>query len=144
MQRTWMAKPDEVESKWWIVDAAGKELGRLSSEIAKILRGKHRPTFTPHTDTGDFVIVINAEKVEMSGKKWEQKTYFRRSRFFGSIKETKADKMRGTKPEFVLHEAIRLMLPKTKLSYKLINKLKVFAGATHPHAAQKPESLTFN
>lgn len=144
MQDTWMAKTDEVEAKWWVVDASGKTLGRMATQIADVLRGKNKPTFTPHADTGDFVIVINAEKVAMSGAKWDQKVYFRRSRYFGSIKDTKAEKMKEVKPEFVIEEAVRLMLPKNKLSYGLINKLKVYSGPNHDHAAQKPVALTLN
>ncbi len=140
--KTWMAKPNEVKADWWLVDASDLKLGRMASEIANRLTGKSKPTYTPHTDTGDFVVVINANKIDMSGKKWEQKTYFRRSRYFGSIKETRADKMKDTDPTFIIQEAVRLMLPRNVLSDKIIKKLKVFTGPTHNLAAQKPKPLT--
>ena len=141
-QKTYVAKTGEIEAKWHVVDASGKVLGRLSTEIANILRGKHRPTFTPNQDTGDFVVVINAEKVEMTGKKWDQKNYYRHSEWFGGIKTTSAKVMREKDPTYIITEAVKGMLPKNKLSRHIINKLKVYAGPEHPHQAQKPAALT--
>ena len=140
--KTWNAKKEEVEPKWLLVDATDQSLGRLSTQIATILRGKHQPTFTPHVDTGDFVVVINADKVSLSGNKWLEKTYYRRSRYFGSVKETSAQEMLEKNPEFIVTESVQGMLPKTKLGKKMIQKLKVYAGADHPHQAQRPEALT--
>src|SRR5688500_11847446 len=122
--KTWNAKPGEVEQKWYVVDATGKTLGRMATEIATILRGKNKPTFTPHVDTGDFVVVINSEKVKMSGEKWENEKYYSHSRFFGSLKELTAAQMRDKDPANVVVEAVAGMLPKTKLSKRLIHKLK--------------------
>lgn len=139
--KTWNAKTDEVKAKWYVVDAKDQSLGRLSTQIATIIRGKHRPTFTPHQDTGDFVIVINADKVAMSGKKWDHMKYYRRSRFFGSLKETSAREMREKNPSFIVEDAVRGMLPKNPLGRKIIKKLKVYAGGDHPHDAQHPEAL---
>lgn len=139
--KTWNAKPGEVEQKWYVVDAAGKTLGRISTEIAKILRGKNKPTFTPHVDTGDFVIVINSEKVEMSGSKWQDEKFYSHSRFFGSLKELTAAQMREKDSRIVIREAVAGMLPKNKLSKRLIQKLKAYTGPNHPHASQKPEML---
>jgi large subunit ribosomal protein L13 len=140
--KTWNAKKEERDPKWVLVDAANQNLGRLSTRIATILRGKHLPTFTPHVDTGDFVVVINADKVTLTGRKWLEKTYYRRSRYFGSVKETSAEEMLAKDPTFIVTESVQGMLPKTKLGRKLINKLKVYAGPEHPHQAQKPEALT--
>lgn len=140
--KTWMANPENAERNWWIVDAEGQRLGRLATHVANLLRGKHKPTFTPHMDNGDFVVVINAEKVEMTGTKWQEKKYYRHSRFFGSLKEKSAEQMREFDPTFVISEAVRGMLPTNKLSYSLINKLKAYKGATHPHAVQKPQTYT--
>lgn len=139
--KTWNAKPGEVEMKWYVVDAAGKTLGRISTEIAKILRGKNKPTFTPHIDTGDFVIVINSEKVAMSGTKWEDEKFYSHSRYFGSLKELSAAQVREKDPTMVIQEAVAGMLPKTKLSKRLIHKLKAYKGPNHPHSSQKPEML---
>ena len=139
--KTWHAHPGAVEHKWYIVDAAGKTLGRISTEIAKILRGKNKPTFTPHVDTGDFVIVINSEKVEMTGNKWNDEKFYTHSRYFGSLKELTAAQMRQKDAANVVREAVAGMLPKNKLSKRLIHKLKAYAGPTHPHASQKPEAL---
>lgn len=139
MRTTFMAKPNGVESKWYVVDAAGQTLGRLSSEIAGIIRGKHKPEFTPHVDTGDFVIVINADKVQLTGKKWDQKKYYRHSQYPGGLKVTTAATMRDTKPERMIELAVKGMLPKNRLGDKLNSKLKVYAGSEHPHAAQNPE-----
>lgn len=142
--RTWNAKPQEVERKWWLIDANNKNLGRMSTQIAKILRGKHKPQFTPHVDTGDFVVVVNADKINLSGNKWEQKKYYRHSGFFGSLKETGAREMQNTKPHLMVEKAVEGMLPKNRLSRNLIKKLKVYAGAEHPHSAQKPQALDLN
>ncbi len=139
--KTFMAKPHEVERKWYVVDASGKTLGRLASEVAKILRGKHKPIYTPHVDTGDHVIIINAEKVHLTGKKLDQKVYRRHSGYPGGLKEIKYRELMQTKPEFVVYEAVRGMLPHNRLGRKMIKKLRVYAGPNHNHEAQKPEVL---
>lgn len=139
--KSYMAKPHEVEQKWYVVDANGLTLGRLSSEIAKVLRGKHKPTFTPHTDTGDFVIVVNADKIHLTGKKWEQKTYYHHSLYPGGIKGMTYDKLRVKSPEMIIELAVKGMLPKNKLGRAQLKKLKVYAGPEHPHQAQQPEVL---
>jgi large subunit ribosomal protein L13 len=139
MRTTYMAKPNEVERKWYIIDAEGKTLGRLASEAAAIIRGKHKPQFTPHVDTGDFVIVINASKVVLTGKKLQNKMYYKHSMYQGGLKITSAQDMLKTKPERVLEFAIHGMLPKTRLGDSLKTKLKVYAGSEHPHQAQLPE-----
>ena len=136
--KTYMAKPGEVEPKWWLVDATDKVVGRLASDIAVILMGKHRPTYTPHVDTGDFVLVINAEKVKFTNKKWEQKQYTWYTGYPGLRSETAA-RRRDRKPETILREAVRRMLPKNKLATKMLAKLKIYAGDQHPHQAQQPE-----
>jgi large subunit ribosomal protein L13 len=136
------AKPAEVEHKWYVVDAADRVLGRLSTRIATVLRGKHKPIFTPHVDTGDFVIVINAEKVKLTGRKLEQKTYYRHTGYTGSLKEVTADKvLAGPHADRVIRTAVKGMLPKNSLGRQMFRKLKVYAGPEHPHAAQKPEEL---
>jgi large subunit ribosomal protein L13 len=134
-----MAKAEEAERNWWIVDAADMRVGRLATHIANLLRGKHKPTFTPHVDNGDFVIVINTEKLEVTGLKLETKKYYRHSRFFGSMKEKTAAQMKEEDPSFILHEAVRGMLPTNKLSRHLIQKMKAYKGAEHPHSSQKPQ-----
>lgn len=139
--RTYNAKPGEVERRWYVVDAQGKVLGRLASEVASVLRGKRKPQFTPHVDTGDFVIVVNAEKVRLTGKKLRQKMYYRASGYPGGLKATAAGTLLKTRPERVIQHAVRGMLPKNKLGDALYRKLKVYAGATHPHRAQKPVPL---
>ncbi|QGQ93646.1 50S ribosomal protein L13 [Paenibacillus psychroresistens] len=139
MRTTYMAKPNEVERKWYIIDAEGKTLGRLASEAAAIIRGKHKPQFTPHVDTGDFVIIINAEKVHLTGKKLQNKMYYKHSMYQGGLKVTSAQDMLKTKPERVLEFAIHGMLPKTRLGDGMKTKLKVYAGTEHPHQAQQPE-----
>ena len=139
--KTYMAKPNEVERKWFVVDAEGKTLGRLSSEIAKILRGKHKPEFTPHVDTGDFVIVINAEKIEVTGKKLDNEFYRYHTGHPGGLKEITYRRMRDEKPEMFIHNAVKGMLPKNRLGSQIVKKLKVYAGPNHDHEAQKPESL---
>lgn len=139
--KTFMANAANIERKWYVVDAEGKTLGRLAAEVAKVLRGKHKPTFTPHVDTGDHVIVINADKVALTGKKLVQKTYFRHSGYVGGTTFVTAGKMLADKPERVLELAIRGMLPKNRLGRQMYRKLQVYRGAEHPHAAQLPEVL---
>lgn len=139
MRTTYMAKPNEVERKWFVVDAEGKTLGRLASEVAALIRGKHKPTFTPHVDTGDFVIVINAEKIHLTGNKMSDKMYYRHSMYSGGLKVTPAQEMIKNKPERVIEYAVHGMLPKNRLGNKMKLKLKVYAGAEHPHQAQNPE-----
>ncbi len=141
--KTYMANPDKIERKWYVVDAEGRTLGRLASEVAKILRGKHRPEFTPHVDTGDYVIITNAEKIKVTGKKLSQKIYYRHSGYVGGMKETTLSEMLAKKPERVLELAIKGMLPKGPLGRKMYRKLFVYAGPEHKHEAQKPETLTF-
>ena len=138
-----MANPDKIERKWYVVDAEGCTLGRLSSEIAKVLRGKNKPQFTPFVDTGDYVIVVNADKVKVSGKKLEQKIYYRHSKFVGGMKETTLKEMLAKKPEKVVELAVKGMLPKGPLGRTMYRKLFVYAGPDHKHAVQKPEVLTF-
>ncbi len=141
--KSYMASPATIERKWYVVDATGYTLGRLSSEIAKILRGKNKPTFTPHIDTGDYVIVVNAENIKVTGKKLDQKIYYRHSEYVGGMKETTLREMLDKKPERVIELAVKGMLPKGPLGREMIKKLRVYAGAEHPHAAQQPEVLTF-
>jgi large subunit ribosomal protein L13 len=135
-----MAKPGDVPQKWWLVDAGDKVVGRLASEIAVILMGKHRPTYTPHVDTGDFVVVTNAEKVVFTGNKWDQKQYTWYTGHPGLRSETAAVRFKKH-PDKILREAVRRMLPKNKLGRKMLSKLKIFVGSEHPHQAQKPELL---
>lgn len=139
--KTYMAKAHEVERKWYVVDATDKTLGRLASQIATILRGKHKAIYTPHVDTGDFVIVVNAEKVALTGKKLDQKLYRHHSLYPGGLKETPYRKLLETKPELAIEEAVRRMLPKGPLGRKMLKKLKVYSGPNHNHEAQKPEVL---
>ena len=139
MKRTYVAKPGEVERKWWVVDLDGKILGRAAVEIAKLLRGKGKPEFTPHVDVGDFVIVINARKVKLTGKKYEDKLYYWHSGYPGGLKVRTARQMLEKKPEEVVWRAVWGMMPKNKLSRRQMKKLKIYAGDTHPHQAQKPE-----
>jgi large subunit ribosomal protein L13 len=133
-----MAKPGQVEQKWWLVDASDKVVGRLASEIAMILMGKHRPTYTPHVDTGDYVVVVNADKVVLTGKKWQQKQYTWYTGYTGLRSETAGQRLER-RPEKILTEAVRRMLPKNKLATAMLSKLKVYAGGEHPHQAQMPE-----
>ncbi|NQT14346.1 MAG: 50S ribosomal protein L13 [Planctomycetes bacterium] len=135
-----MARPKDLEQKWWLVDAADKVVGRLASDIAVILMGKHRPTYTPHVDTGDFIVVINAEKVVFTGKKWDLKKYTWYTGYTGQKSETARERM-AKKPEKILTEAVRRMLPKNKLASKMLAKLKVYTGEQHPHQAQLPEPI---
>ena len=136
--KSYMAKPGEVPAKWFLVDATDKVVGRLASEIAMILMGKHRPTYTPHVECGDFVIVVNVEKIALSGKKWQQKEYRWYTGYHGLQIES-AEHRRDHQPELILSEAVRRMLPKNKLATKMLAKLKVYAGNEHPHQAQAPE-----
>ncbi len=140
--KTWNAKTEEADRQWFVVDAAGLRLGRLATHIANILRGKNVPTFTPHADVGGFVVVINSDKIEMTGNKWETKKYYRHSRWFGSLKEKTAAQMKSDDSEFIIEDAVKGMLPTNKLSKTLITKLKVYKGAEHPHAAQKPQAYS--
>ena len=142
MRTTFLAKGHEVERKWLVVDAEGQTLGRLASEVASILRGKHKPTFTPNVDTGDYVIVINADKIELTGNKLEGKIYYRHTQFAGGLKQRTAGEMKEKYPTQMLELAVKGMLPKNSLGRKMFGKLHVYAGAEHPHAAQKPESYT--
>ena len=135
--------PSTVERKWYVVDATGYTLGRLASEVASTLRGKKKPIFTPHVDTGDYVIVINADKVKFTGKKMDQKIYYNHSDYVGGMRETTLREMMAKKPEKVVELAVKGMLPKGPLGRSMITKLHVYAGAEHPHAAQKPEELKF-
>ena len=139
--KSFMASPATIERKWYVIDAEGQTLGRLSSEIAKILRGKNKPTFTPFIDTGDNVIVVNAEKIKVTGKKLEQKIYYKHSDYPGGMRETTLKEMLEKKPTDVITLAVKGMLPKGPLGRSMIEKLHVYAGAEHPHAAQKPEAL---
>ena len=139
--KSFMASPSTVERKWYVVDAEGKTLGRLASEVAKVLRGKNKPIYTPHIDTGDYVIIVNAEKVATTGKKTEQKIYYHHSDYVGGMKETTLKEMMNKKPEFVITHAVKGMLPKGPLGRAMIKKLHVYAGPDHDHAAQKPETL---
>ncbi|GIO10286.1 50S ribosomal protein L13 [Brevibacillus reuszeri] len=139
MRTTYMAKPLEVERKWYIVDAEGQTLGRLASEVASILRGKLKPEFTPHVDAGDFVIVINADKVKLTGNKLQDKIYYTHSLYPGGLKKTTAGDMLNKRPDRMFELAVKGMLPKNSLGRQMFTKLKVYAGTEHPHAAQKPE-----
>lgn len=141
--KTFMASPASIDRKWYVVDAEGKTLGRLASEVAKVLRGKNKPIFTPHIDTGDYVIVVNAEKIKVTGKKLDQKVYYRHSGYVGGIKETTLKEMLNKHPERVIEFAVKGMLPKGPLGRQMYTKLFVYAGPDHKHAAQKPEALTF-
>ena len=141
--KTFIASAAAIERKWYVVDAEGKTLGRLASEIARVLRGKHKPIFTPHMDTGDYIIVINAAKVKVTGKKLNQKIYYHHSGYVGGMKETTLKKMLADKPERVIELAVKGMLPKGPLGRQMYKKLFVYAGPEHKHEAQKPEVLTF-
>ena len=141
--KSYMASPATIERKWYVVDATGYTLGRLASEVAKILRGKNKPIFTPFIDTGDYVIITNADKIKVTGKKLEQKVYYRHSDYVGGMKETTLKEMLNKKPERVIELAVKGMLPKGPLRREMYKKLFVYAGPDHKHAAQKPELLTF-
>lgn len=139
--KSFMASPSVIKRKWYVIDAADQTLGRLATEVANVLRGKKKPIFTPHIDTGDYVIVVNADKVKVTGKKLDQKIYYRHSEYVGGMKETKLKDMMQKKPEYVIEHAVKGMLPKGPLGRQMITKLHVYAGPEHPHAAQKPEVL---
>jgi large subunit ribosomal protein L13 len=141
--KTFMANPDNIEKKWYVVDAEGQTLGRMCSNIANVLRGKNKPEYTPFVDTGDYVIVVNADKVKVSGKKLDQKIYYRHSDYVGGMKSATLREMMDKRPEKVIELAVRGMLPKGPLGRQMLKKLHVYAGAEHPHTAQQPETLTF-
>jgi len=141
--KTFIPKKNDIEQKWYVVDAAGMPLGRLASRVAKILMGKHKPTYVPFLDTGDYVIVVNASKVELTGRKLDQKFYRRHTGYLGGLKEIQAKKLYATHPETYVQSAVKGMLPKNKLGRKMFKKLKVFSGPEHDHQAQKPEELKF-
>ena len=141
--QTYMANPDKIERKWYVVDAEGCTLGRLASGVASVLRGKNKPQFTPHVDTGDYVIVVNADKIKVTGKKMDQKIYYNHSDYVGGMKETTLKEMMAKKPEKVIELAVKGMLPKGPLGRAMIKKLHVYAGPEHKQEAQKPEVLTF-
>ena len=139
--KTYLAKPGEIVPKWWLVDGQGKVLGRIATRIADVLRGKDKPAFTPNVDTGDFVIVVNVDKIVLTGSKLDKKKYYRSTGYVGNLKETNARKLMEKKPEEILRLAVNGMLPKNKMRPYLMNKLKLYAGPDHPHSAQKPEPL---
>lgn len=139
--KTYMAKPETVTHKWYVVDATGKTLGRLATEIARRLRGKHKPEYTPHVDTGDYIVVINAEKIVVTGNKTQEKIYEHYTGYPGGLKTITFDKLLAKFPTRIIEKAVKGMLPKNPLGYAMIKKLKVYAGAEHPHTAQQPESL---
>ncbi|MGD2271448.1 MAG: 50S ribosomal protein L13 [Desulfobacterales bacterium] len=138
---TYSAKESDNQGKWWLVDAEGVVLGRLASTVASRLRGKHRPIYTPHVDTGDWVVVVNAEKIVLTGRKWDLKTYYRHSGYIGGLKSITARKLLQKRPEDLIRHAVKGMLPKNSLGRKLFKKLKVYTGQKHPHEAQQPEAL---
>lgn len=139
-QRSWLAKPGEYQPKWWVVDASDKVVGRLASDLAMYLMGKHRPTYTPHVDTGDFVVVLNAEKVVFTGRKMQNKRYTWFTGYTGQRSVTAEERL-ATQPDLILREAVRRMLPKNRLGRKMLTKLKIYAGTSHPHQAQNPEPV---
>jgi large subunit ribosomal protein L13 len=141
MMKTYQTKKEEIEHRWYLVNANGKVLGRLATELVKILRGKNKPTYTPHQDTGDFVIVVNAGKVTLTGKKMKDKIYYHHTGYPGGIKEINAEKLLAKKPTEMIRMAVKGMLPKTSLGRQMIRKLKIYAGPNHPHEAQKPIPL---
>jgi large subunit ribosomal protein L13 len=139
--KTVHAKKGKVEQRWYLVDAEDLVLGRMASQVASVLRGKNKAIFTPHVDTGDFVVVVNAEKIRLTGKKWETKKYYDHSGYVGGLRERTAETMRSTQPTEIIRRAVKGMLPKGPLGYALIRKLKIYAGPDHPHAAQKPQKI---
>jgi large subunit ribosomal protein L13 len=139
--KTYVAKEQEIEKKWYLVDAKDMVLGRLATQIAVRLRGKHKPIFTPHADTGDFVVVINADKVALTGNKWDNKIYYRHSGYLGGLKQISARKLIEKRPDQVLYMAVKRMLPKNSLGRRQLKKLKIYAGSEHPHEAQNPQLL---
>jgi large subunit ribosomal protein L13 len=140
--KTTFAKKETVERKWYVIDAKGQVLGRLAAEIARRLRGKHKPTYTPHIDTGDYIIVVNADKIRLTGNKLEKKIYYRHTGYPGGLKSINAKRLLQRKPERVLEHAVKGMLPKNRLGRRMYKKMKVYAAPNHPHEAQKPEILT--
>jgi large subunit ribosomal protein L13 len=141
MMKSYMARPLEVERKWYVVDAEGKHLGRLATEIVRVLRGKNKPQYTPHVDVGDFVVVVNADRVAVTGRKAQQRVYRRHSGYPGGMKETSYEQMLARKPTEILRKAVYGMMPKTRLARKQFKKLKIYAGPEHPHSAQDPQTL---
>ncbi|MEA3376289.1 MAG: 50S ribosomal protein L13 [Anaerolineae bacterium] len=141
MKRTYVTKPEDIQRNWYVVDASGQTLGRLASEVARIVRGKHKPIYSPAVDAGDYVIVVNAEKIHVTGRKRDQKMYYRHSGYPGGLKEISLRRMLEEHPTRVIEHAVKGMLPKTKLGRKMIKKLKIYAGPDHPHEAQQPEPL---
>jgi len=139
--KTFSAKPESVERDWYVVDATDKTLGRLATEIARRLRGKHKPVYTPHVDTGDYIVVINAEKVQVTGNKRTDKIYYRHTGYPGGIKDISFDKLMDHKPEMAIEKAVKGMMPRNPLGRAMLSKLKVYAGSEHPHAAQQPKEL---
>ncbi len=139
--KTYSPKIGDIEKKWYVIDAEGQVLGRLASKVATILRGKHKPIWAPHMDVGDFVIVVNADKIRLTGRKTEQKVYYRHSRYPGGLKSIQYDRMMAKRPEFVLEQAVKGMLPHNKLGRQMFKKLKLYASPDHPHTAQQPEKL---
>jgi large subunit ribosomal protein L13 len=144
VRTTYMAKKEEIEHKWYVLDAAGLPLGRLASEAARILRGKHKSIYTPHVDTGDHIIVINAARVLLTGRKRQQKFYYRHSGYPGGLKKVRYDQLLAKNPERVIYLAVKRMLPSNRLGRSMLKKLKIYAGSGHPHEAQKPEKLEYN
>jgi large subunit ribosomal protein L13 len=142
--RTWTVRPGDIERNWYVIDASDVVLGRLATKIATILRGKHRPQYTPHADCGDHIIVINAEKVRVTGGKEEKKVYHRHTGYIGGLKSTKLAEMRATHPERIIEFAVKGMMPKNPLGRSMLSKLKVYAGSEHPHGAQKPQTLNLD
>ena len=140
--KTYSAKPGEVEQGWYVIDLAGQHVGRAAAKVASILRGKHRPTYTPHVDTGEFVIVINVDKMVMTGNKLHDKKYYHHTGYVGGIKEITAEKLMATKPEDLFKTAVKGMLPKNTLGRNMLSKLKIYRGSEHPHAAQQPKSIS--
>ncbi len=141
MKRTYVTKPEDIQRDWYVVDASGRTLGRLASEVAQVVRGKHKPTYSPSIDVGDYVIVVNADKVRVTGRKLDQKMYYRHSGYPGGLKQKSLRRMLEEHPTQVIEHAVRGMLPKNRLGRKMIKKLKVYAGSSHPHQAQQPEPL---
>jgi large subunit ribosomal protein L13 len=139
--KTFVAKESEVERKWYLVDAQDRVLGRLATQIAIRLRGKHKPIFTPHADTGDFIVVVNADKIALTGQKWDKKIYYRHTGYIGGLKQITARKLRDKRPEEIIRFAVKRMLPKNSLGRRQLKKLKIYVGPEHPHEAQKPETL---
>jgi large subunit ribosomal protein L13 len=139
--KTYSPKPQDVERKWYVIDAEGEVLGRLAAKVAKVVRGKHKPIWAPHADVGDFVVIINADKVRLTGRKAETKVYYRHSGYPGGLKAVPFRRMQAKRPEFVILEAVRGMLPHNRLGRKVLKHVKIYASSTHPHEAQQPEKL---